>query len=319
MAVDPFDLGLGEWTEEAKEEQRSEEPPKKKLRLSLSRGNALRDSTNRRFANPVNTTELQDAAKGVIPVKTEASTQWAIKNFEFWARSRASSSTEVVPIDLLRSHDAQLVCKWLCCFVLETRKTDGSAYPPASLRSLVSGLNRELQRNEAPFSVLDKSDSRFRDLLRTLDSVTCKLHKDGVGVVKHSARVITVEHEDVFWEKGVLGYSTPRTLQRTTFFYIGLNFALRGVQEQHDLVPSQFHRVPEDNSVYDESVYYEYHEFMSKNNQHRFKDINSTNKCCQAYAMPGSARCVVRLLDTSTTFASQLPLLVYASFGFLSI
>ena len=200
MAVDPFDLGLGEWTEEAKEEQRSEEPPKKKLRLSLSRGNALRDSMNRRFANPVNTTELQDAAKGVIPVKTEASTQWAIKNIEFWARSRASSSTtEVVPIDLLQSHDAQLVCKWLCCFVFETWKTDGSAYPPASL---VSGLNCELQRNEAPFSVLDKSDSRFRDLLRTLDSVTCKLHKDGVGVVKHSARVITVEHEDVFLGEG---------------------------------------------------------------------------------------------------------------------
>ena len=243
----PFDLGQGEWTEEAKEEQRSEEPPKKKLRLSLSRGNALRDSMNRRFANPVNTTELQDAAKGVIrsvphphSLKTEASTQWAIKNIEFWARSRASSSTEVVPIDLLQSHDAQLVCKWLCCFVLETRKTDGSAYPPASL------VNCELQRNEAPFSVLDKSDSRFRDLLRTLDSVTYKLHKDGVGVVKHSARVITVEHEDVFWEKGVLGYSTPRTLQRMTFFYIGFNFE------------SQFHRVPEDNSVYDESVYYEF-------------------------------------------------------------
>ena len=38
-----------------------------------------------------------------------------------------------------------------------------------------------------------------------------------------------------------------------------------------------------------------YTEFISKNNQHRFKD---TNKCVRAYAQPGSDRCVVKLLDT---------------------
>lgn len=35
---------------------------------------------------------------------------------------------------------------------------------------------------------------------------------------------------------------------------MGLNFVLRGVHEQYDLVPSQFVRVPEDRSVYDDSV-----------------------------------------------------------------
>ena len=135
-----------------------------------------------------------------------------------------------------------------------TRERENPKDTAATLRSLVSGLNRELQRNQAPFSVLDMSDSRFRDLLRTLDSLTCKLHKNGVGVVKQSAKVISIEHEDIFWEKGLLGFSTPKTLQRTVFFYLGLNFVLRGVQEQHDLVPSQFHHVPQDISVYNESV-----------------------------------------------------------------
>ena len=193
--------------------------------------------------------------------------------------------------------DADLVCKWLCRFVLEIRKTDGTRYPPATLRSLVSGLNRELQRNKAPFSVLDKSDARFRDLLHTLDTLTCKLHKEGLGAVKNSAKVISREHEDMFWEKDLLGYSTPKILQKTVFFYVGLNFALRGVQEQHDLTTQQFRRFPLDRSVYDESVYYEYHAFISKNNQHCFKDINSSNKSCRGYAMPGYDRCVVKLLD----------------------
>ena len=60
---------------------------------------------------------------------------------------------------------------------------------------------------------------------------------------------------------------------------MGLNFVLRGVQEQYDLVPSQFVRSPQDKHVYDSSVYYEYTELS---NQHRFKDINAQNKVSRA-------------------------------------
>ena len=268
-----FSLGMDDWFTE-------DPPPRKKKCLSLSRP-PLQEATNR-FAQPVEVSVLNEAAKGVVPLKTEQSTRWAVKNFESWAHSRSSSgvssSVDIVPAELLRSHDSELVCKWLCCFVLETRKTDGSRYPPATLRSLVSGLNRELQRNGAPFSVLDKSDARFRSLLKTLDFQSCNLHREGIGAEKQSAKVISSEHEASFWEKNLLGYSTPKILQRTVFFYVGLNFALRGVQEQHDLVPAQLSRVPSDMGVYDASVYYEYTEFLSKNNQHRFKDINSKNK-----------------------------------------
>ena len=56
--------------------------------------------------------------------------------------------------DLLASHDADLVCKWLCQF-METRKTGGSLYPPSSLRSLKCGVNRILQSNQVPFSAVD--------------------------------------------------------------------------------------------------------------------------------------------------------------------
>ena len=71
----------------------------------------------------------------MIPLKTEQSTLWAVKNFDCWVHARSSSSSNVVPPDLLRSH-AELV---LLCPGNE--KTDGSRYPPATVRSLVSGLN----------------------------------------------------------------------------------------------------------------------------------------------------------------------------------
>ena len=99
-----------------------------------------------------------------------------------------------VPADLMQSHDPELVCKWLCRFVMETRKTDGSRYPPSTLRSLISGLNQVLQSNQAPFSVLDKGDYRFRNLLKTRDSLSSELHSAGIGATENSAKVIEVEH-----------------------------------------------------------------------------------------------------------------------------
>ena len=86
-----FSLGMDEWFAE------DFLPPKKKRCPSLSsRTSPLQDSTNR-FAKPV---EASVFAKGVIPLKTEQSTRWAVNNLERWARSRASSSADTVPLDI---------------------------------------------------------------------------------------------------------------------------------------------------------------------------------------------------------------------------
>ena len=65
-----------------------------------------------------------------------------------------------------------------------------------------------------------------------------------------SAAVISVEDENCFWETGTLGKSSPTVLQHTVFFYVGMLFVLRGVQEQHNLLTEQFTRHPRDCSVY---------------------------------------------------------------------
>ena len=128
-----YSLGMGEWFAEAFPS------PKKKECLSLTRRTSpLQDSTSRlskpgatstnRFAKPVEASVLSEAAKGMIPLRTEQSTRCAVNNFECWKtlrRSRASSSTDTVPLDILRSNDAELVCKWLCCFIFKTRKIEG--------------------------------------------------------------------------------------------------------------------------------------------------------------------------------------------------
>ena len=83
-----------------------------------------------------------------------------------------------------------------------------------------------------------------------------------------------------------------------------MHFCLRGVQDHHDLVPAQFVRYPSDVSCYNEEVYYTYHELISKNNQHRFKDINCKSKSARVYAIVDSLRCLVKLLDV---YLNHLP------------
>ena len=105
-------------------------------------------------------------------------------------------------------------------FNIETRREDGKPYPPSTLRLRISGINHALKANNVPFSVLDKSDHRFCDLQKTLDSVRSELHRQGKGATKKSAQVIDPKHEDLFWDKGLLGLSSPRVLQVTLFFFL---------------------------------------------------------------------------------------------------
>ena len=116
-------------------------------------------SNNSKGFGLVSSPDREKASKGVVPAKTEANSQWAFKNFMEWSNHRnLLEPHNPVPKNLLECHDADLVCKWLCRYLLETRKTDGSHYPPASLRSLICGLNRTMQGNQVPFCVLSKDD-----------------------------------------------------------------------------------------------------------------------------------------------------------------
>ena len=151
----------------------------------------------------------------------------------------------------------------MCRFVLETRQHNGEQYPPKSVYAILCGLYRISRSNGVPFNFIDKSNTRFLALHNTLDSLFSKLHADGVGAIKKSAPVITTEDERLLLDKKVMSFEDPKSL---VFFYAGLHLCLRGVQEHHDLKVEQLKRHPPDIAVYDENTFYEYTEFISKNN-----------------------------------------------------
>ena len=97
-----------------------------------------------------------------------------------------------MPVDLLESQDAILVNKWLYKYIMETRQSDGTPYPPKSLYGLLCGLHRITQDNQVSFNFLDKTDSRFMALHKTLDSVCSDLHSRGIGANSKAAGVISL-------------------------------------------------------------------------------------------------------------------------------
>jgi hypothetical protein len=245
----------------------------------------------------VSAEELKKAAEGVIPVNTQSSNEWALRNFRAWVEHRNTAAPEdPVPPNLLSCSDATILCKWVCSYVQETKKENGQPYPASTLRSLLAALQRTMHSNRVPFNIFDKADMRFRDLHMSLDTVCVALRKEGIGAQVKHAVVISLEHEELMWKEGALGVDSPASLLRATFYTVGLHFCLRGGQEHRDLKRTQFTRVPTDG--YSGSTYYQYVENGSKNYQGRFNETGQPNKVGRAHAQPNSGtRCPVRILD----------------------
>ena len=279
---------------------------KPRLPLSLKRNSSSKKPTSSlRFAL-ASDADAEKAAKGVVPDNTVHSNAWAWRNVEEWARIRnAANPSDAVPEELLSLNDPDVVCKWLCKFVLETRQGSGKPYPPKSLYSILCGLQHVNHSNGVRFNFLDKEDLRFTELHKTLDTVFSDLHSQGIGASTTSAPVVSVKDEDVLLDEKVMSMDDPASLQNMTFFYVCLHCSLWGVLEQQILSFEQFTRYPSHVSQYDQNTYYEYTEFISKNNQYRFNDVHSKNKTVKVYAMVGSKNCIVRILDF---YLKKLPL-----------
>ena len=103
-----------------------------------------------------------------------------------------------------------------------------------------------------------------------------RLQAMGIGNKKKQAEILTVEHEEILWSKGLLGDHTPQSLLDTIVYCNGLFFALRSGREHRQLrsSPCQI-EVVERNG---ERPYLKYTEDISKNHPGSLKGRHAKPK-----------------------------------------
>ena len=253
-----------------------------------------------RFSKPTTDNEMAILSKGFVPSNTIKNTTWAFKVFLDWRAERNSTEEEEqCPRDLFDNPSVSIINYWLCRFVTEVRRQDGNPYPPKTIQQLLAGLQRKmLDANPDAPRFMDRQESCFRDLTRTCDSVYRDLHSKGVGTSVRHTSIFSSEDEAKLWETGVLADTSPKSLQRAVFYYIGKRFCIRGGEEQRKLGPSQFLRTENPDC-------YTYVEHGSKNRNGGIGQVRQENKCVHCYSVPDKApQCLVFLLDL---YFSKLP------------
>ncbi|KAK3750749.1 hypothetical protein QZH41_019670 [Actinostola sp. cb2023] len=156
-----------------------------------------------------------------IPKNTRNSTRWSVKLFEDWQRSREDITprnfvSSSIVLDMSKIHDlstplhcmnAETLNLWLCRFVEEVCNGKGERYPPRTLYVIVCGLKRYLSDKNGldPFS---KHDERFMLFRKVIDGEMRDATKKGIDLKckKDIRDEITMEEEELFWRKGLLGH-----------------------------------------------------------------------------------------------------------------
>ena len=116
-------------------------------------------SAARVYGSPKSDKAVARAIASGIPQKTKMQTDWTVRVWEQWAKSRNS---RLLPGEKPFSAEFESLTRsemqfWLCRFVLETRKANGEPYNPNTLYQICCGLLRHLRIN------CNRSDVNFLD------------------------------------------------------------------------------------------------------------------------------------------------------------
>ena len=126
-----------------------------------------------------------------------------------WSDYRASTTgIPVLPLDLYGSTEE--LQYWLICFIHEIRKKNGLEYPPNTLHHIVSGIMRHIPHDCGRPEVDFFKEPGFSDFRSSLDAEIKCLQSAGLGSEKKQAEPLTLEEEELLWEKKIWETTTPR-------------------------------------------------------------------------------------------------------------
>ncbi len=147
------------------------------------------------------------------------------------------------------------------------------------------------------------SADEFAGSRAVLNGKAIALREKGKGKRKKKADCSTEEEEAAIWRSGVLGDSSPQSLNYTVFFQTSQNFGTRGCQEHHQLCVEDLKFVR--NHTTGETEYVEWVEGITKTRQGGL--TKKERRVPQRMFATGGDRCPVAILEK---LISKRPLLL---------
>ncbi|XP_067830694.1 early endosome antigen 1-like isoform X2 [Heptranchias perlo] len=234
---------------------------------------------------------IQDS---IIPYNTKRATAWGVRAWDEWAKNRNNYLMEnsmkcdesflYVPI---LSHEIthDELNFWLCHFVEEVRRQDGSFYPPNSLRLLCCSILRYLRETckRLDIDFFNKYNVEYTEFRTVLDRRMKQLKQQGIGTVRKQAQPYTEEEEEKLWQI-VFQLRDAKSYSYAVYFYLCKVFGVHAAAEHNKLVVDQF--------IFGADEIGEYLEFVAK----PYRDgIQRTKGHTRQYADLSNPRCIVSL------------------------
>ena len=123
-------------------------------------------------------------------------------------------------------------------FYAEIKKKNGQDYEPSCLAAMQAAIDRHLKESGCKFSIL--RDRQFFQSRAVLDGKAKLLRQKGMGKKPNRACSLTKDEEEVLWNCGQLGNSTPHSLSNTIWYQTTQHFGKRGRQEQYEAEVTDF-------------------------------------------------------------------------------
>nr|XP_006816234.1 PREDICTED: uncharacterized protein LOC102801824 [Saccoglossus kowalevskii] len=159
-----------------------------------------------RFGLPVDNEQIAAIQNSRVPKNMRRCTNCGVSVLDEWGRAR-NERNEMNVFTFVPRLCSELGVRelsfWLCRFVVEARRQDGTEYPSNSLRVLCSAIQRYLRDEckRVDLCFMDTHAREFMEFHHTLDGVMKSIDRRGIGVIKRQAEPYTDDDENKLWDK----------------------------------------------------------------------------------------------------------------------
>ena len=119
-------------------------------------------------------------------------------------------------------------------FICEVRKKNGSRYPAKTLYDLIVMLNYYLTK-EVRRDLNIMKDKEFLETRMALNAAMSESADTGLVAGSNASEPIPNDEEDLLFESGILGASTPKHILNTAIYLLAVHTSVRGGAELRNL------------------------------------------------------------------------------------